>query len=236
MAFLENLTEEINTLLSIKWEKRNGMLIPESENIIIKNGAVEIDSTFLYADLAESSIIAKKCPWSTTAKIIRIYLDVSVRIIRANKGEIRSFDGDRVMGIFIGESKNTTAVKCAREIDWMVKNVINPKVKNSFKSIRENDITIKHCIGIDSGISFGVRAGIRNNNDIIWIGNAPSFAAKLSDIREHPYSIFISSNCFNKLPNTSKFDANKVQIWDESTQMLSGSNHLVYKTKIGLKP
>jgi hypothetical protein len=36
------------------------------------------------------------------------------------------------------------------------------------------------------------RAGIRNNNDLVWIGRAPSLAAKLSDIREPRYSVYIN--------------------------------------------
>lgn len=37
--------------------------------------------------------------------------------------------------------------------------------KEKFPSIRDNDITIKHCIGIHFSEARAVRAGIRNNND-----------------------------------------------------------------------
>jgi len=43
------------------------------------------------------------------AKVIRAYLDATCRVIRAEGGEIRSFDGDRVMTVFIGPPENTTA-------------------------------------------------------------------------------------------------------------------------------
>ena len=186
MALIDTLTSEVESILDISWDERSGNVIPETDDIALKNGAVKIDATFLYADLAGSSILAKKCPWQTTAKIIRAYLDVSVRLIRAHNGEIRSFDGDRVMGIFKGETSNNSAVNCARKIDWMVEKVINSKAETNFKSIKDNNIKIKHCVGIDTSEARAVRSGIRNNNDLIWIGKAPSFAAKLSDIREYP--------------------------------------------------
>jgi len=144
MAWVETLTSEIETILSTKWDERNGNVVPESDGVALGDGAVNIEATFLYADLAGSSKLAKLCPWETTAKIIRAYLDCCTRSIRVHEGEIRSFDGDRVMAIFKGDTPNASAASCAREIDWMVENVLNPKVKEKFKSVRENGILIKH--------------------------------------------------------------------------------------------
>ena len=231
MAWVDDLTSEIETILSTTWDKRSGNIVPESEDITLKGGAVEIEATFLYADLAGSSTLAKRCPWETTAKIIRAYLDCCTRSIRAHGGEIRSFDGDRVMGIFKGETPNTSAIHCAMEIDWAVENIINPKSKDKFKSVRDNNIHIKHCIGIDTSSSVAVRAGIRNNNDLIWIGRAPSFAAKLSDIRNYPYSVYISKTTYDKLA-----DSDKSEKWEARSFEFAGENQSIYRTKYNRKP
>jgi adenylate cyclase len=236
MALVDTLTSEVETILEIKWDERSGNVIPETDDVALKNGAVKIEATFLYADLAGSSILAKTCPWQTTAKIIRAYLDISVRLIRAHNGEIRSFDGDRVMGIFKGDTPNTSAVNCAREIDWMVEKVINPKAEAKFKSIKDNNIKIRHCVGIDTSEARAVRSGIRNNNDLIWIGKAPSFAAKLSDIREYPYSVYISKECYNKLAISAKKDGTVDNIWENRSYTLSGETYSIYRTKHMLKP
>lgn len=236
MALVDTLTSEVETILEIEWDERSGNVIPETDDVALKNGAVKIEATFLYADLAGSSILAKTCPWQTTAKIIRAYLDISVRLIRAHNGEIRSFDGDRVMGIFKGDTPNTSAVNCAREIDWMVEKVINPKAEAKFKSIKDNNIKIRHCVGIDTSEARAVRSGIRNNNDLIWIGKAPSFAAKLSDIREYPYSVYISKECYNKLAVSAKKDGTVDNIWENRSYTLSGETYSVYRTKHMLKP
>lgn len=235
MALYDTLSDEVENILSISWDERDGNVIPDTNDITLKDGAVKIEATFLYADLAGSSILAKKCPWETTAKIIRTYLDTAVRIIRHHGGEIRSFDGDRVMGIFKGDSPNTSAANCARKIDWVVTNLINPKAKEKFKSIQNNDITIKHCVGIDTSEARAVRSGIRNNNDLIWIGKAPGFAAKLSDIREYPYEVYISKESYNKLADTAKKDGQE-DVWSSTTVTIGGESYTAYRTKKPLRP
>lgn len=235
MSWVEVLSDEMETILSTKWDERDGNVVPETENIALKNGAVKIDATFLYADLAGSSKLARLCPWETTAKIIRAYLDCCVRSIKVHGGEIRSFDGDRVMGIFKGNSPNTSATKCAREIDWMVENTLNPKAEEKFKSVRNNNIRIRHCIGIDTGTAVAVRAGIRNNNDLIWIGRAPSFAAKLSDIRNYPYTVYITKAAYDKLPESAKKSGIE-NIWEQSSVEFAGESQTIYRTKYMLTP
>lgn len=187
------LKEHINSVFAIKWSERTGQVIPDSDSVTLKDGAVKVDATFLYADLAGSSLLAKHCPWETTAKIIRAYLDTSTKLIRAYGGEIRSFDGDRVMGVFIGHLKNTHATRCAREIFYTVEQILAPRATQYFTSVKNANIKLKNCVGIATGEARAVRAGVRNSNDLIWIGKPPSFAAKLSDIRSYPYCVYISS-------------------------------------------
>ncbi|MEO6851325.1 MAG: adenylate/guanylate cyclase domain-containing protein, partial [Mucilaginibacter sp.] len=207
-----------------------------ADTVALSGGSVKLNATFLYADLAGSSVLAETCPWQTTAKIIRAYLDTCSRLIRAYGGEIRSFDGDRVMGIFKSNFSNIEAVNCAREIDWVVSNVLNPKAKAKFASIKNNNITIKHCIGIDSGEVVAVRTGIRNYNDLIWIGRPPSFAAKLSDIREYPFEVHISKTCYDALSANDKTDSSNNPIWENRTYKFAGTDQTVYRTKYFLEP
>ena len=229
--FLESLTGSVENILSVDWAERDGRTVPDSENVVLRDGAVKLDAVFLYADLAGSSRLARTCPWTTTAKIIRAYLDVATRLIRAWDGSVRSFDGDRVMGVFIGDAPNSHATFCAREIDYAVEEIIAPKARAQFKSIRDNDIKITHCVGVDVGVSRAVRAGIRNNNDLIWIGKAPAFSAKLSDIRNYPWSVYISSRSYGRLSDSAKFDADGNNIWVGVERTIGDVKETVYKTK-----
>lgn len=236
MGWIDTLTDEIENVLDMAWSERNGTVIPYADKVALSGGAVKIKATFLYADLAGSSVLAEKCPWGTTAKIIRAYLDTCSRLIRAYRGEIMSFDGDRVMGVFKTDFSEIHAVRCAREIDWMVSNVLNPKAKAKYSSIRNNGIEIKHCIGVDCGEVVAVRAGIRNSNDLIWIGRAPSFAAKLSDIREYPYEVYVSKACYDSIDTKNKIDNLGKSIWESRTYKFAGNSQTVYRTNVPLEP
>lgn len=230
MTWIETLSDTTEAIFDTKWDVRDCTVIPDTESVALKNGAVKLDATFLYADLAGSSKLAQVCPWETTAKIIRAYLDCATRLIIAWGGEIKSFDGDRVMGVFIGGQKNTNATLCAREIDYTVEKIIGPKAKEHFKSIRENAISIRHAVGIDTGLSRAVRAGIRANNDLIWIGRPPSYAAKLSDIRAYPYAVYISAASYKMLADKAKF-IDDLNIWEKAAFTFAGTAETVYRTK-----
>lgn len=104
------LKDRVDTLFGTNFEQRDGRVVPATGDVVLKNGAVKIEAAFLYSDLAGSAKLSKSCPWSTTAKIIRAFLDCSSRLIIKHGGHVRSFDGDRVMGVFIGDSKNSNGL------------------------------------------------------------------------------------------------------------------------------
>ncbi|GCD52776.1 adenylate/guanylate cyclase domain-containing protein [Acetobacter pasteurianus] len=235
MALKDDLTDAVDGILGTAFEERDGKKIPTSSDVALSNGAVKLKAAFLYADLAGSGLIAKLCPWDTTAKIIRAYLDCSVRIIRAHGGEIRSFDGDRVMGVFIGSTMRTDAVKSAMKIQWGTENLIQKKAKAQFTSVKNNDVKIRQACGIDVGISRAVRAGIRNNNDLIWIGRPPSFAAKLSDNREYPYCTFISAATYDKMMDEAKLSKG-VNMWEQRSMKFAGMDEIIYRSKYEWTP
>lgn len=232
-AFLE---ARVDTLFGTNFDSRDGRVVPESSVVALRDGAVKIEAAFLYADLAESAKLSKICPWNTTAKVIRAFLDCATRLIIARGGAVRSFDGDRVMGIFIGDNKNSAASICGREIHWAVRKIIQPQAEKKFASVRNNDIQIRHGVGIDVGEVRAVRSGIRDNNDLIWIGKAASFSAKLSDLRDAPYHTYLSSRCYNALNDAAKFDGDGKDMWLKANFAFSGDNEAVYKSNHWKKP
>lgn len=224
------LKDRVDTLFGTTFNAREGRVVPATDDVVLKDGAVKIEAAFLYADLGNSALLSKLCPWSTTAKIIRCFLDCSTRLIVKHGGQIRSFDGDRVMGVFVGGSKNSNASICGREIHWAVRKIIHPAARKQFKSIRDNDIEIRHGVGIDVGEVRAVRSGIRNNNDLIWIGKAASFSAKLSDIRDPGNHTYISSRTFDKLSEPAKYDNHGQSRWTSTQFNFAGETETVYKS------
>lgn len=235
MALLDTLQSEVDKILGMNWQLKDTNEIPESEEILLANEAFKIEATFLYADLAEVTLLAEKCSWEITAKIIRAYLDISARLILAHGGAVRNAGGHRVMGIFRGESPNTSAVNCARKIDWMVEKVLTPKADMAFPPIRNNKLAIRHCIGIDTSDAWSVCAQADNNKDLAWIGRAPEFAAQLSGIGKYPYSVYTSRACFTRLADIARKTGEK-NIWLEQRIKFGGEMNRVYKTNGMLRP
>lgn len=229
------LKDRVDTLFGTSFQQRDGWIVPSSSDVTLKNGAVKVDAVFLYSDLAGSALLSQACPQTTTAKVIRSFLDCATRLIIKHGGAVRSFDGDRVMGVFMGDRKNSNASICGREIHWAVRKIIQPAAQSKFKSIKDNGIEIRNCSGIDLGQVHAVRSGIRDNNDLIWIGKAASFSAKLSDIRETGYHTFISKRVYSALADDAKFDDGK-NVWASSSFDFAGKSETVYKSNHWKKP
>lgn len=146
-----------------------------------------------------------------TAKIIRAYISTAARILRNYGGEIRSFDGDRVMAIFMGGDKETKAVRSALAINWAVFEVLRPKIKANW-SDGEKFFAINHGIGIDTGEALIVRGGVRDNSDLISIGEAPNKAAKLSEIRDS-YQVTITPAVFEAMTSDVAYMEDGSSLW-----------------------
>lgn len=202
MSDINEIKKEIQGILKTKWNARDGRAIPDAEDIALGNDAVNLDATVLYADLVDSTNLATGFKDWFAAEIYKTYLVGACRVIQNNGGEITAFDGDRIMAVFIGDLKNSSAAKTALQISYLVLNVINPEIKNNYPN---TSYQLKQAVGIDTGKLFVAKTGIRNNNDLVWVGRAPNYAAKLCDIRDGVYSSFITEDVFNRLRDDVKY-------------------------------
>lgn len=162
MTFKEELTSARDGIVNTAFTVRSGTVVPVTADVGY-NQAVKLSATYLYADMADSSGLVAASPRETVGKVLRLYLDLSVRIIRHNDGHIRSFDGDRVMGIFIGAKRFDSAVKSAMQIKWACSELIQPKIAEKYKSIREAGWIVRTGCGIASGETLIVRGGVRKS-------------------------------------------------------------------------
>lgn len=224
-----SIDSSVTDILKASWSITDGRVVPKTEDIVMKNGGRLVDASYLYADLAGSSKMANSLLKETTAKIIRAYINTASRILRNYGGEIRSFDGDRVMAIFMGEDKETKAVRAALAINWAVFEVLRPKIKANW-SDGEDFCDITHGIGIDTGEALIVRGGVRDNNDLISIGKAPNRAAKLSELRGSQ-QITITSAVYEAMDNEVAFMENGQRMWGQTyNRNDSGQNEVIYRS------
>lgn len=213
MKSSDDILKDVNSILKIKWETRKGQKVPEAENIQLGNYAVTLDGTVLYADMTDSTGLVDGYKDWFAAEVYKSYLGAACHIIRNNSGVITAFDGDRVMAVFIGKSKNTSAAKAALQISYITRE-INSKIKQQYP---KTTYQLQHAIGIDSSALFVARTGIRNSNDLVWIGNSANNAAKLCSLASSIYSIFITVSVFNLLNDSAKYSSKPRKcMWDKT--------------------
>jgi len=213
MTFTQELKKEIKAIFETKWNKRDGRVVPDSESVTLGNDSIELEATVLYADLVASTDLVDGYKNWFSAEVYKAYLSTACKIIRNNSGEITAFDGDRVMGIFIGDSKNSDAAKTALQIEWAVKNLINKTLKEVYPN---NTYLLKQVIGIDTSKLFIAKTGIRDSNDLVWVGKSANYAAKLCAIREEGFHTYITNDVFLKLNDKSKYGGTpKRLMWEE---------------------
>jgi adenylate cyclase len=130
----------------------------------------------------------------------------------------------QVMGVFLGDRKNSNAAICAVNIAWAVTECIRPKFEAAYDVFKNGTYKINHCTGIDGSEVLVVRAGIRNNNDLVWVGRAPNVAAKLSSNREDlDFMTYITADVYGWLNEEAKFTVKPENFHQEMWQPHSGS-------------
>ena len=213
MKTLSEIELQIAEILKTDWKKRKGQKVPEAEDVQLGNDAVEIDGTVLYADLEDSTgLVLGHKDWFA-AEVYKCYLLAACELIRNNGGTITAFDGDRVMAVFIGDAKNSDAARCALQINYTVQKVINVKIKERYK---DTSYQLSQAVGIDTSSLFIARTGIRGSNDLVWVGKAANYAAKLCNLREGSYNIYITEDVFDRLNETSKLGGDpKRLMWEK---------------------
>lgn len=196
MILKEDLEIQVKNIFSLAWNARKGIVVPNDRSISLGNNGVELNATVLYADLSKSTNLVDNYAPEFAAEIYKAYLLCAAKIIRNQGGEITAYDGDRIMAVFIGEKKNTSSVKAALKINYAVRSIINPAIA---KQYGEGKYSVNHVVGIDTSSLLVAKTGVRGANDLVWVGRAANYAAKLSSLPNFPTYITHSIAILNDL-------------------------------------
>ena len=200
MKVANDILSEVKSIFTTKWQRRDGLKVPEPEDVKLGNDAVSIEGTVLYADMADSTGLVDGYKDWFAADVYKAYLVAACKVIRSNGGVITSFDGDRVMAVYMGALKNSAAATTALQLNWAV-----IQINNAIKAEYSNSgFILKHSVGIDTSQLFVARTGIRGSNDLVWVGRAANYAAKLSCLSDPKYSVFVTEPVFSKLSDPAK--------------------------------
>jgi class 3 adenylate cyclase len=210
MALLDDLKTETAAIFRATWSQRDGTVVPETDDLQLSNDAVNLDATVLYADLSASTALVKSKSATFAAEIYKVYLHCAAKIIRAESGSITAYDGDRIMAVFIGSSKNTSAVRAALKINWACGQIINPAITNQYQ---KDTYQLRNVVGIDTSKLLVARTGIRGSNDLVWVGRAANYAAKLTELSSD-FPTWITGEIFDNMHHSVK-TTNGQAMWEK---------------------
>ena len=231
-----NIKNKVNSVLTGVFTEYDDSNVPDIENktdsrLTHGNTGFLGEFTFLYADMRSSSSYTDQHRLQTITKIYKAYHHCMVECIKGFNGNIRSFDGDRVLAVFSGDRKVNNAIECAMKMVGCKYDILQPKIKSAF-----NNDKFSLGVGIATGKTMVSKAGVgydKNNRDLIWIGDPPNLGSKLSDEADSPYSIYICKETFGKLLETNRYTTRntvKTDMWTQSLFKFKSANIDIYKT------
>lgn len=212
MSLLEDLANKVSELATTAWGNiPNARVLPTADDLTFGNTGERLDVTVLYADIHRSTEMVDELQDTLAAEYYKAFLHCSAKIIKACDGVIQAYDGDRVMAVFVGESQADNAVKAAMQIYHAVLNIINPKFSSTYGEMHRE---IKHTVGIDTGTVLVAKTGVRVDSDLVWVGPAANYAAKLNSFAnlDITYPTRITDRVFAKLTNACLY-SNGVIMW-----------------------
>lgn len=202
MGLKDDLVAEVKHTFATAWNEEDSESVPDPEALRLNaNHAKNLaTATVLYADLDGSTNMVDQYKWHFSAEIYKNYLRCAAQVIRSENGVITAYDGDRIMAVFTGGSKNTSAVRAAMKINYAVHQIIQPALSAQYP---KSSFTVKHIVGVDSSQLRTARIGVRGDNDLVWIGRAANYAAKLTGLSEKP--LWITKAIYDAMHDDVKY-------------------------------
>lgn len=213
MALKDNLNAEVGAIFKNPWTETAGRVVPVPTDVGLGNKATLLEGAVVfYADLDGSTNMVDGKKWEFSAEIYKAFLHCAAKIVRDESGDITAYDGDRIMAIFIGDKKCDRAARAALKLKWAAINIIEPRMKAIYTT---TDFKVKHTVGIDMSDLRAVRTGVRGDNDLVWVGRAANYAAKLNSLSSE-YPTWITKSVYDGLTQAMK-TYNSKDIWEART-------------------
>lgn len=224
MTFKQDLVDKIDEIASNNWAVSAGRVVPELRAIPLDNSGKTLQACVMYADLSGSTELVNRVKPTAAAEIYKAFLHCASQLITKNEGVIEAYDGDRVMGVFLGNDKESKAVTAAFQLKRAIESVVNPAFHRRYTDHQD----IKYTVGIDTSDVLVCKAGVRGETDLIWIGSAPNYAAKLNSFSglDHDYPLRVSQRVWESLDLGLKtFQQSGEGCWQGPYKNLDGLIH-----------
>jgi hypothetical protein len=127
MGLRDDLESRVDGFLKGNYATTRARVVRDPKDIPLGNNAKLLTAATLFIDVRQSSDITNTFRRQTAAKMVKSYFSGAVKITNANDGVVRSFNGDGMLAIFLGEKQCDNAVKAAMQIQAFVRKVLRPK-------------------------------------------------------------------------------------------------------------
>lgn len=222
MGLGADLQANVHQFIKTPWSRTEGRVVPEPEAIGMGNEGIELkEAVCMYADLADSTGLVSSFHDWFAAMVYKSFLHCATKIIVAEGGAITSFDGDRVMGVFVGNERFNAAARAALKVNWATIHIVEPAIKANWKEQAVQALQIRHTVGIDVSKVLAARTGARGNNDIVWVGRAPNYAAKLATWRDPRVPTLVTADVFAGLSGLAR-DSGSTCMWTKDARTING--------------
>lgn len=235
MSLKNDIVSAVTSIIDGQMDIEEVSIVPDINDSTLTFGLTgkRFKSVCFYIDMRGSTAILEKHNANVVIKIHKAFFIIVLKIVRLNGGEVRSFNGDSLLAFFAGNDSNAieSAIKSAMEIKYMLL-IDDNSLKSIIKSKYDTDIDIG--IGLDIGTTTASKIGQSgsNNRDLIWIGSNVNQSVKISDDRDTPNNIGITSRLYNNLTNIAKYKDNySINMWQRSSYTYNGNQDDVYITE-----
>jgi len=215
--------EHAKSTFESSWTIEDWERVPtvDDDAVGLNNKGVRFDAVVLYADLADSTGLVKNHGEQFAAEVYKTYVYAAAKAIRYHQGAVTAYDGDRVMGVFVGADAANDAVNAAARLTAVLKNVLQPELNAMYSW---TDYEFKHKVGIDASSILVANTGIRGNNDYTWVGPAANNAAKMAALQIGA-STYVTAVIYNALDASNLYAADSGDLmWVDF-----GTDHLGYQ-------
>lgn len=230
MSLLDDLNAKVTEYTSGNYTTVKKTSVPNPESIPLGNHAAQLEAVTLFIDVRQSSDITNAFRRQTAAKMMKAYFSGAVKIINAQNGYVRSFNGDGMLAIFMGDARADNAVRAAMKLRWFVNNILEVKFRKYFANNTTalgGALNFSIGCGIDEGTIYAVRVGIKGTNDVAWVGRCTNTSAKLSAVTD---AVAITRSVYQMLSNDTLFSSG-VHMWSaESFHTFGGVQRAVRAT------
>lgn len=224
MALVDDLRTEVEATFASTWTSKRSSVAPDDKTVTLANDGVTLDATVLYADLDESTALVDNYKAPFAAEIYKTFLRCAAKIIKAEGGDVTAYDGDRVMAVFLGDSKNTSAARAALKLNYARVEIINPAIAKQYGA---GSYTLKQVVGVDTSELLVAKTGVRGANDLVWVGRAANHASKLCGLSAD-YPTRITGEVFERLNASMKVSGGR-SVWEKATWTPTGRT--IYRSK-----